>query len=99
MLDAVQTLDIAVPKLERLLDTNSNRSLSGVFKALRRIKSINLIGDYLLLHFILKYAFHRSPQIVWNRSQVLRAVRVSGFYFDEGRKQAYIPKEWEEYIA
>ncbi len=98
MLGAVQSLESAMPKLEYLLSSNPNRSLSGVFKALRKLSSINLIGDYLLLYFIIKYGFYRSPQFVWNRSQVLRAVRVSGFYLDEGRKQAYIPTEWEEFI-
>lgn len=98
MLDAIQTLESAMPKLEKLLSSNSNRSLSGVFKALRKLSSINLVSDYLLLYFILKYGYYRTPQFVWKRSQVLRAVKVAGFYLDEGRKQAYIPKEWEQFL-
>lgn len=96
-LKQLEDLESAMPKLEQLLSTNPNRSLSGVFKDLRKLKSINL-NDYMLLYFIIKYGYYRSPQFVWKRSQVLRAVKVSGFYLDEGRKEAHIPKEWEQYL-
>lgn len=85
-----------ISTLECLLSSNPNRSLSGVFKALRREQRINLIGDYPLLSFIIHYGYSRTPRYKWSRFQMLYAIRISGFYKDEGRKQAYIPKEWEK---
>ncbi|MBN2100642.1 hypothetical protein JW710_02005 [Candidatus Dojkabacteria bacterium] len=84
--------------LERLLSSNPNRSFSGVFKALRKEKRISLIGDYALLYFILHYGYHRTPRYTWNRNQVMRGIRISGFYKDIPRKTAYIPPEWKEFI-
>lgn len=94
----IQSLETIKSNLDRLLSSNPRRSLSGVFKALRKDSRVSLIGDYLLLAFILNYGYFRSPQYKWTRSQVLYAVRISGFYKDEGRKQAYIPDEWRIYI-
>ena len=93
-----QSLDSLIPNLERCLKSNPNRSLSGVFKALRKDERISLIGYYPLLSFIIHYGHSRSPQYHWTRSQIMRAVKVSGFYRDEERKQAYFPKEWSEYV-
>lgn len=93
-----QSLSSIKDKLEYLFKTNPNRSLSGTFKALRREQRIDLISDCILIGFILRYGYSRTPKYVWNRNQVLRAIRISGFYKDEGRKHAYVPKEWEKYI-
>jgi len=94
----IQSLESIKNNLEWLMSTNSNRSLSGIFKSLRKQRRIDLIGDYPLLSCILDYGYSRSPKYVWNRNKILRAVRISKFYQDEGRKHAYIPDEWERYI-
>jgi hypothetical protein len=93
-----QNINSIDPKLDSLLSSNPNRSLSGIFKALRKEKRINLLGNYPLLSYIISYGYSRSPQYVWNRNQILRAVRISGFYKEEEKRHAYIPKEWERYI-
>ncbi|MBD3362878.1 hypothetical protein GF362_04105 [Candidatus Dojkabacteria bacterium] len=94
----IQSLNSIVPILEKLLSSNPNRSLSGIFKSLRKQPRIDLIGDYPLLSFIIRYGHSRTPQYLWNRNQVLRAVRISEFYKDEGRKQAYVSKEWNKFL-
>lgn len=95
----IQDLVTIKDTLDYLWRTNPRRSFSGTFKYIRKIKKIDLFSDYLILAFILSYGFHRHPKQQWSRSQVLRAIRVSKFYLDEDRKNAYIPKEWEKYLT
>lgn len=98
MFKEFNNLQVITQKLDKLVSSNSNRSLSGIFKALRKDQRIRLIGDYPILSFILRFCYYRAPQIVWNRQQILRAINTSGFYLEEGRKHAYIPREWEKYV-
>lgn len=95
----IQDLVSIKETLDYLWRTNPHRSFSGTFKYIRKIKKIDLFSDYLILAFILKYGFHQHPKQQWSRSQVLRAIRISKFYLDEDRKNAYIPKEWEKYLT
>lgn len=94
----MQGLESINNELERLLRSNDNRSLSGIFKAIRRRPAVSEVGDYILLKYIIQYAYSRTPQTQWNRRQMLRAVRASGFYKDEDRKQAYIPDDIAIYL-
>lgn len=94
----IQDLNTVRTSLDSLLSTNLNRSFSGVFKHIRRLKRIDMIGDYPVMTFILTEGSNRYPPKKWSRTQVLRAIRYSKFFLDEDRKSAYIPKEWEKYL-
>jgi len=39
-----------------------------------------------------------TPPYQWNRTQILRAIRLSGFYKDIPQKKACMPAEWEKYV-
>jgi len=94
----LQQITSITSTLNSLWRTNPNRSLSGLFKYFRKQQKLNLIGDYPILAFIISYSYCMNPSRQWNRSQVLRAVRCSGFYREEGKKDAYIPVEWKKYL-
>lgn len=93
----VQTLDSIAPQLDKLLN-NKNRSLSGIFKALRREKKIDCIADYLLLNFVLSRAILRYKTPLWERNKILRAIRFTSLAEDEGKKYIPLPQEWEKYV-
>lgn len=94
----IQTLDSIEPQIETLMRTNKNRSLSGIYKACRRLEKVSSSGNYLLLNKILKYGHSRNPQYNWSRKKIVRAVKISGFYQDEEKLHAYLPPEWEKFV-
>lgn len=93
-----QSLETISEKIKKLLNSNPRRSLSGIFKRLRKEQKISLIGNYPLLSFILRTAHLNLPQLHWSQNQMVSAIRVTGFYKEEGRKNIYIPKEWRKYL-
>ena len=56
----MENLQTLIPQLERLLKTNPNRSLSYVFRTLRKDKRTTHIADYPLTWFILSYGANRA---------------------------------------
>ena len=61
-------------KLNKLLE-NRNRSLSGLFKAIRSDKRIEHIGDYPIVCYICALANKK-----WTRLQMTRALKLTDFY-------------------
>lgn len=94
----IQNLSSIKSTLDYLWRSNPHRSFSGIFKYIRKLKTVDLISDYLIMAFILSSGFYRHPSQRWNRNQILRAIRLSKFYLDEDKKSAYIPEEWEKYL-
>lgn len=76
----------------------NNKSLSGMYKNLRKRESISYIGDYPLLSFVLRKLCTFSPKHRWSKGQLLRVIHESKFFKDEGLKHAYIPQEWKIYL-
>ncbi len=76
----------------------NKKSLSGIYKHLRKKASISNVGDYPLLSYILRTLHKHSPMHQWNKYQLLRVIHESKFYKDEGLKHAYIPQEWKIYV-
>lgn len=78
--------------------TNKNRSLSGIYKACRRLEKVSSSGDYLLLNKILSYGISRKQTYLWNKKQIMRAIRISSLPEDEGTKYFRLPPEWEKFV-
>lgn len=93
----MQNLNSIETDIEKLMTSRPTRSLSGIFKAIRRLRKISLAGDYLLLNKILSYGFLREKKYLWNRKQIMRAIRISSLAEDEGRNWMPLPIEWEKY--
>jgi hypothetical protein len=95
----MQSQEFVLIKLYGLLSTNQNRSLSGVFKALRKDARISAIADYPVLSFILRTAHSRAPQYNWTKPQIMHAIRISGFCLESGEhKKSFLPSEWNQYV-
>lgn len=98
----IQDLKSIKPKIDKLLEYETKkgglRSLSGMFKSLRKLPEIDSVGDYPFLNFLLRNVALNFPGRIWSRNQVYVALKFCRFWEEEGRKQAYIPKEWEKYI-
>jgi len=86
-------LKTVIPKLERLLKTNPNRSLSFVFRTLRKDERISNIAEYPLMGFILAYGHSRAQKYQWSISQLGYAQR----QIKELRGMR-TPEEWKQYL-
>lgn len=91
----VQSLNEIVTQLEMSLFSNPSRSLSGVFKAMRRLDKIDQIGDFPLFWFILNYGADRTPCYNWNEFQVRHALKLTDFYTN----RMAMPQEFKVFIV
>lgn len=89
----IESIIVLKPRLEYLLKTNSNRSLSSIFKTLRKDERISHIADYPLISYILVYGASRDKTYHWRCSQLRRAMRYS-----KELKGKHIPEEWKKYL-
>jgi len=99
----LQILESVRPVLYRLLRTSEaggivTRSLSGLFKALRREQRISLIGDYPIISWLLRETRKKFPSHKWSKAQMYHALNFCRFWEEEGRKKKYIPHEWLRYV-
>lgn len=104
-MEVTQSLESIDKKLYRLLRYKRNikdikiaSSLSGIFKALRKDSRISNIGDYPILSYTLRKCSEKFPGHKWSKAQMYRAFKFCRFWEEEGKKEAYIPKEWNLYV-
>lgn len=81
-----QTLKTAEGDLNKL-NENPRRSLSGLFKAIRRLKKIDAIGDYPVFRYIV-YNTGRK----WTRRQMVYGLKCTDFY------KWGVPREFSRFV-
>jgi len=92
-----QSLDSIEDGLKTRITSNPRRSLSGLFKWVRRQDKVSLIGDYVILKHILSRWNSIYPKSSWSRNQLLLAVSFTDFGKVD-TKNNKIPEELEKYI-
>ena len=94
----VQSLDSLKSLLNKWLNVEGVKSLSTIYRRSRALPQLDMIGSYPILSYILFELSQDYPDFKISRGSLMRTIKVSGFFRDEGKAQAYVPTEFERYI-